>query len=100
MTAAMTKILEAFIQALLLSVEETCKDAITAALAENAGQPRYPEFVAVTQAAEITGYSRNSLYQMNHKGQVPGAIKIGGKWMFETKALQEWVRSGATPNAE
>jgi predicted DNA-binding transcriptional regulator AlpA len=96
----MTKILEAFIQALLLSVEETCKDAITAALAENAGQPRYPEFVAADQAAEITGYSKNSIYQMNHQGRVPGARKIGGKLMFETAVLREWVRSGATPKAD
>ncbi len=76
-------------------LDEIIRGAVTAALAE--GQPRYPERVAVDLAAEITGYSRNSLYQMNHKGLVPGAIKIGGKLMFETKALQEWVRSGATP---
>ena len=75
-------------------LEQLIKDTVTAALAE--GQPRYPERVAVAQAAEITGYSVNSLYQMNHNHQVPGAIKIGGKLMFETAALQEWVRSGAT----
>ena len=76
-------------------LEQLIKDTVTAALNEE--QPRYPERVAVDLAAEITGYSKNSLYQMNHLGKVPGAIKIGGKLMFETKALQEWVRSGATP---
>ncbi len=76
------------------ALDEIIRGAVTAALSE--GQPRYPERVAVAQAAEITGYSKNSLYQMNSKGQVPGAHKVGGKLMFETAALQEWVRSGAT----
>ena len=77
------------------ALDEIIRGAVKAALNEE--QPRYPERVAVDLAAEITGYSKNSLYQMNHLGKVPGAIKIGGKLMFETKALQEWVRSGATP---
>ena len=71
------------------------KDAVQAALQQ--GQPRYPERVSVAQASEITGYSVNSLYQMHSKGNVPGAHKIGGKLMFDTAALQEWVRSGGTP---
>lgn len=96
----MHKIIESFVQALLLSIEETCRNAVIAALAEKAGQLQYPEFVAVAQAAEITGYSKNSLYQMNYRGQVPGARKIGGKLMFETAVLREWVRSGATPKAD
>ena len=75
-------------------LEQLIKDTVTAALAE--GQPRYPEFVSPNLAAEITGYSKNSIYQMNHNGKMPGARKIGGKLMFETAALQEWVRSGAT----
>ena len=78
-------------------LEQLIKDTVTAALTE--GQPRYPEFVAPDQAAEITGYSKNSIYQMNHNGKVPGAHKVGGKLMFETAVLQEWVRSGATPKS-
>lgn len=78
-------------------LDQLIKDAVRVALAE--GQPRYPEHVAIKQASEITGYSKNSLYQMNAKGQVPGAIKIGGKLLFDTEILREWVRSGSTPNA-
>ena len=81
-------------------LSQLIQDNIKVALAENAGQPRYPEFVAAAQATEITGYSKNSIYQMNHQGRVPGARKIGGKLMFETEALREWVRSGSTPKAD
>ena len=82
------------------TLAQLIQDNVRAVLAENAGQPRYPEYVAAPQAAEITGYSKNSIYQMNHQGRVPGARKIGGKLMFETAALREWVRSGATPKAD
>ena len=87
----------------LLLDEQTLRqlvmDSVKTALAENASQPRFPEHVAIKQAAEITGYSVNSLYQMNSRGQVPGAIKLGGKLLFETETLREWVRSGSTPNS-
>ena len=49
----------------------------------------------VDQAMEITGYSRNSIYQMRSAGTIPGAVEIGGKLMFETAVLQDWVRNGA-----
>lgn len=54
----------------------------------------YPERVSVSQASEITGYSKNSLYQMHSQGKVPGAHKIGSKLMFETAALRKWVAEG------
>lgn len=72
------------------------KEAVAEALQEyHPAEPiRYPERVPVTQAAEITGYTKNSLYQMHSKGKVPGAHKVGSKLMFETAALQEWVANG------
>ena len=75
------------------------RDAVKAAMAEADTQPRYPERVTVAQASEITGYSKNSLYQMHSRGQVPGASKVGGKLTFETAKLREWVNSGSTPKA-
>ncbi len=60
---------------------------------------RYPEKVNIEQAAEITGYSKNSLYQMHSRGQIPCAIKVGSKLMFRTSELQEWVERGG-PNCE
>ena len=59
-----------------------------------ADQPRYPERVSVEKASEITGYSKNSLYQMHSRGTIPGAHKVGGKLLFETKVLLQWVEAG------
>ena len=76
-------------------ISEIVKEAVTEAfLQQREKSPRYPEKVAVQQASEITGYTRNSLYQMHCRGQVPGAIKVGGKLMFDTAKLKQWVEEG------
>ena len=54
----------------------------------------FPEKINVTQASELTGYTKNSLYQMHSKGTIPGALKVGGKLMFDTATLRSWVNSG------
>jgi predicted DNA-binding transcriptional regulator AlpA len=54
----------------------------------------FPEKINVAQASELTGYSKNSLYQMHSKGQIPGALKVGGKLLFDTATLRNWVESG------
>jgi predicted DNA-binding transcriptional regulator AlpA len=54
----------------------------------------FPEKMNVQQASEFTGYSRLSLYQMHSKGTIPGALKVGGKLMFDTETLRDWVNNG------
>ena len=71
------------------------KEAVAEVLEElSEDSPRYPEKVAIQQACEITGYTKNSLYQMHSRGQVPGALKVGGKLMFDTATLKRWVEEG------
>ena len=72
---------------------ELIQEAVGPVIREEAG-PQYPEKVNVTQASEITGYSKNSLYQMHSKGKVPGALRVGGKLMFDTATLREWRDNG------
>jgi len=76
-------------------IENIVKDAVKEAFQRQAEEsPRYPEKVAVEIASQITGYSKNSLYQMHSRGQIPGAIKVGGKLMFDTATLRQWVEDG------
>ena len=71
------------------------KEAVAEAFQKKAEEtPRYPEKVAIDQASEITGYTKNSLYQMHSRGQVPGALKVGGKLLFDTAILKRWVAEG------
>ena len=77
-----------------LLVELLSEALVSALQAVEADQPRYPDRVSVDKASEITGYTKNSLYQMHSKGSIPGAIKVGGKLLFETNALIHWVEAG------
>lgn len=68
-------------------------DVVSSVLEKESGC-HFNEKINVTQASELTGYSKNSLYQMHSKGQIPGALKVGGKLMFDTATLRNWVESG------
>ncbi len=74
------------------------EDAVLSALSKTQQSHQYPEKVGVVQAAEITGYSKNTLYQMHSQGKIPCAVKVGSKLMFRTRELQEWVDNGG-PNS-
>ena len=69
------------------------QDAVAAVIKEDGGK-KYPEKVSVVQASEITGFTKNSLYQMHAKGTIPGARKVGGKLLFDTATLRKWVDEG------
>lgn len=90
----MDKIAQAIFEEFKPELRALVEDAVLSALEKLHGKPRYPERVNVEKAAEITGYSKNSLYQMHSQGRIPGAIKVGAKLMFKTKELEEWVEQG------
>ena len=69
------------------------QEAVGPVLRKEAG-PQYPEKVGISQASEITGFTKNSLYQMHSKGTIPGAKKVGGKLVFDTATLRKWVNNG------
>lgn len=72
------------------------RETMIAVLRDEEGRRNYPERVSVAQASEITGYSKNSLYQMHSQGKVPGAHKVGSKLMFDTATLRKWVEDCAS----
>ena len=84
------------LDALMAVLTPIVKDAVAEALRDQKSQelPRYPEKVGIKQAAEITGYSVNSLYQMKSKGTIPGVVKVGSKLLFDTATLRKWVENG------
>ena len=76
------------------------EEAVLSALSKARQVRQYPEKVGVEQASEITGYTKNSLYQMHSRGQIPSAVKVGSKLMFRTRELQEWVDNGGPNRGE
>ena len=91
----MNHLASVFLKSIRQELHKLIEEAVLSALGKMQQQTgRYPEKVNVEQAAEITGYSKNSLYQMHSRGQIPCAIRIGAKLMFRTKELYEWVENG------
>ena len=88
----MSSLSQALFDELRPSLAQLVKEVVVGVLEQRT--PNYPERVSVAQASEITGYSKNSLYQMHSKGKVPGALKVGGKLMFNTATLKKWVEEG------
>ena len=82
------------LEAIRPELSRLVEDAVLSALSRTQPARQYPEKVGVAQAAEITGYSKNSLYQMHSQGKIPCAVKVGSKLMFRTRELQEWVDNG------
>lgn len=91
----MSSIAHSLLEELRPELTKLIQDAVAAAIKADSGS-HYPEKVGIAQASEITGYSVNSLYQMRCKGKVPGALKVGGKLLFDTATLREWVEKGGT----
>lgn len=91
----MNHLASVFLKSIRQELHKLIEEAVLSAMGKMQQQTeRYPEKVNVEQAAKITGYSKNSLYQMHSRGQIPCAIKIGAKLMFRTKELYEWVENG------
>lgn len=49
--------------------------------------------IKIDDAAKITGYSKNYIYDLIHKKSIP-FIKIGRSIRFDCEELEAWVRSG------
>ncbi|MBQ7263650.1 MAG: helix-turn-helix domain-containing protein, partial [Synergistaceae bacterium] len=49
------------------------------------------EFVSMQEAVEISGYTRTMLALLCRTGKLPGAQKLGGRWLIPRKALEGYV---------
>ncbi len=54
-------------------------------------QPLEPDLVSLRQLANLVPFSRTKLYELYHSGELPGAMKIGGRIMVNRWVLlEEW----------
>ena len=48
--------------------------------------------VSVTEAAQLLGLSRPSVYRLIHRGDFP-VMRIGGRTLVHREKLEEWARA-------
>jgi excisionase family DNA binding protein len=56
---------------------------------------RTPEVLDVHMAAEMLTVSRDTVYELFQKGELPGR-KVGRKWITTKAAVLRWIESSAT----
>ena len=49
-------------------------------------------YMTIPEVAQILKLSRYALYRMLPKGQIPGAVKIGGSWRIRREKFFESLR--------
>jgi len=54
-------------------------------------------FLTPQQLSELIGWKLTTVYQNRHNGFIPGAKKIGGKLLFDTKTILEWIEGKSIP---
>jgi hypothetical protein len=50
-----------------------------------------PERIKSAQACAITGLSPRVLQQMAERGDVPGSVKLGARYVFDVARLRAWL---------
>jgi excisionase family DNA binding protein len=47
--------------------------------------------MTVAEIADLLRTTPKSVYNMHHRGELPGAVKIGSRLRFRQEAVLEWV---------
>ena len=55
-----------------------------------------PTFLTIPECAELLRLSKRSVYGMARNGELPGAVKVGGKWRVERTTLMASLRARAS----
>ena len=50
-----------------------------------------PATLTITQASVLLGISRNYAFELAAKGELPGARRIGKRWVVSRRALTEFL---------
>jgi excisionase family DNA binding protein len=54
--------------------------------------------LTVTEVAELLRTSRNAVYAMSERGQLPGVTRIGRRLLFRRDALLDWLDQKDAPS--
>jgi excisionase family DNA binding protein len=53
--------------------------------------------MSIAELAEATGLCQNTLYTLAQRGQLPGTLRFGKRWMFSRAAVSEALDRGWVP---
>ena len=47
--------------------------------------------LTISETASLLGLSVNQTYNLANLGELPGAVKLGGRWRIKTAVLNSWL---------
>lgn len=50
-----------------------------------------PKMLQAKELAEITGTHQNTIYREAKKGNIPGCIRIGNRYLFNEQIILQWL---------
>jgi excisionase family DNA binding protein len=59
-----------------------------------------PMLLTVEEVAEILRTTRDAVYAMNERGQLPGVVRIGRRLLVDSETLVNWLRQKRAPSKE
>ncbi len=54
-----------------------------------------PRYLNPSQLADLVGWAKQTVYQNHHNGKIPGARKIQGRLLFESKSITDWIEDNS-----
>ena len=54
-------------------------------------ETKEPATVKVEEAARILGIGRQTAYELAAQGKLPGALRLGRRWVVSLKVLNAWL---------
>ena len=59
-------------------------------------ETKEPATVKVEEAARILGIGRQTAYELAAQGKLPGARRLGRRWVVSLKTLNAWLEGRAS----
>ena len=50
-----------------------------------------PNYYTVEDLMKLTGFSKQTIYQKNSNGEIPGSVKIGSSLRFDSREIKSWL---------
>lgn len=59
-----------------------------------------PELLTVAEVATVLRTSRDAVYKMVERQQIPGVVRLGRRLRFDHGSLVHWVDQNRTPSSQ
>ena len=58
------------------------------------------QVMTLREVADFLHVHYTTVYRLVHRGQLPGAFRIGADWRFMRRELERWMREPRRPSRE